>query len=284
MSGTAHAPEDPRLEGLRPADQTAALVPYLRSVWERRFYIWHVARGELRGKQMDTVLGSLWHLLNPALQIGVYFIIFDLVLGVNRGVDNFVAFIAVGTLVFQFSQRSVIAGSKAIFANKNILKSIWFPRAILPATSTLKELLAFVPGAVVMIAVCLVTGEHPHILWLFVPVLLVAQTLLNTGLALAAARWGDAFPDVQQMLPFVFRLLLYASGVLFLVDAYVEHSKWRLLFELNPFYGYVSMYRWAILDYPVAGHVVVVTLVSSVLCLIAGFWWFRRAERTYGLD
>lgn len=284
MSGTSPATDDPSLDGLRPADQTAAVGPYLRSVWERRFYIWFVAQGELRTMQMDTVLGGLWHLLNPAMQIGVYYVIFEIVLGVNRGVDNFIAFVAVGTLVFQFSQRAVTAGARSISANKNILKSIWFPRAILPSSTTLQELLAFIPGALVMFLVCILTGEQPRVLWLVVPLLVVAQTILNTGLALTMARWGDSFPDVQQILPFVFRLLFYASGVIFLVDAYVAHSKWRLLFELNPLYGYVAMYRWAILGYPIPILVVVVTLVSSVVCLIGGFWWFRRAERTYGHD
>src|SRR5690606_35446774 len=146
--------------------------------------------------------------------------------------------------------------ARSITSNKNILKSIWFPRAILPATSTLQELMAFIPGAIVMFGVCLITGESARVTWLLVPVLVLAQMVLNLGLALGVARWGDAFPDVQQMLPFVFRLLFYASGVIFMVDAYVEHAKRRLLFALDPFYGYVAMFRWAILGYSIPGFVV----------------------------
>jgi teichoic acid transport system permease protein len=108
------------------------------------------------------------------------------------------------------------------------------------------------------------------------------QLLFNLGLALMAARASAKYLDIQQLLPFVFRLLTYASGVLFYVDEYVADSTWRLLFELNPFYAFVSLYRVVVLSYPLNDHTLLVAPVASVIALVFGFWWFRRAEREYG--
>jgi teichoic acid transport system permease protein len=87
---------------------------YLRRLWERREYAWHVPRSDLRSQQMNTVLGNAWHLLNPILSIAVYYVIFGLVLQTDRGVTNFIAFLAVGVFVFQFTQKSTTSGSNSI--------------------------------------------------------------------------------------------------------------------------------------------------------------------------
>lgn len=267
---------------LHPADRKMPLGPYLRAVWARRDFIRYLAESQLRGQQMNTVLGNLWHLLNPLLQIGVYYLIFGVVLGVDRGVDNFIAFIAIGLFAYQHSVRAIMAGARSVVGNESMMRSIWFPRAMLPLTSTLTELLAFIPAFAVAITVCLVTGEAPLVSWLAVAVLVPVQTLFNFGAAMLAARAASHFNDIQQVLPFVFRLLLYASGVLFLVDEYVENSSLRLLFELNPFYGFVSLYRWAILGYDVNTHVAFLTPAVSLVVLAAGFAWFRRGEQGFG--
>lgn len=266
---------------LYPADQGVGFVRYIRELWQRRDYVRYVARSDLRSQQMNTVLGNLWHLLNPALQIAVFYLIFGVILGVTRGVDNLLAFMSVGLFSYQYSTTSVTQGAKSITGNRPLLRSIWFPRAMLPLTTTTTQLFAFLPKLVVMLVVCLVTGEPMLITWLLVPAILVLQSTLNFGLALMAARAGNHVADLQNLLPFIFRMLLYGSGVLFLIDEYVQQSKYQLLFELNPFYGIIAIWRWAILDYPLAPHLAVYTATTSVIVLMIGIFWFRRGERGY---
>lgn len=268
-------------DGLFPADVRVGIRPYLLAVWDRRDYIRHVARSQLRSQQMHTVLGNLWHLLNPALQIAVFYLIFGVVLDVTRGVDNLLAFISVGLFSYQYSTASITDASKSIAGNRALLKSIWFPRALLPITATVAQLFAFLPTLVVMAMICIVTGEPVRLTWLLVPVIVVLQTMLNIGLALIAARSANHVEDIQNLLPFIFRLLLYGSGVLFVIDEYVQRSAYQLLFELNPFYGIVTTWRWAVLGSDMEAHVAVYTIVISLVTVVAGFVWFHRGERGY---
>lgn len=256
--------------------------PYALGIWQRRDFIRYLAESQLRAQQMNTVLGNLWHLLNPLLQIGVYYLIFGVVLGVDRGVDNFIAFIAIGLFCYQFSVRSITAGSRSVVGNEALMRSIWFPRAMLPSTSSVAELLAFGPALAVALAVCVGSGERPILGWLVLPALVALQFLFNLGGAMFMARLANHFADVQQLLPFVFRLGLYASGVLFLVDEYVENSRLRLLFEINPFYGFVSLYRWAVLGYDVNSHLAVFTPAITGVVVVGGFLWFRQGEQGFG--
>ena len=266
---------------LYPADRAVGMTAYLSGLWQRRDYIRYVASSDLRQQQMNTVLGNLWHLLNPALQIAVFYLIFGVILGVTRGVDNLLAFMSVGLFSYQYSTTSVSMGAKSITGNRALLRSIWFPRAMLPVTTTTTQLFTFLPKLLIMLIVCLLTGESILMTWLLIPAILVLQSALNLGLAFFAARAGNHIADLQNLLPFIFRMLLYGSGVIFLIDEYVEQSKYQLLFELNPFYGIIAIWRWAVLDFPLAPHVAIYTAVSSIVLFVLGFIWFRRGERGY---
>lgn len=232
---------------------------------------------------MNSFLGNFWHLLNPALQIGVYFLIFGLVLDTTRGVDNFMAFLAIGVFTFSLTQRSVIAGSQTLRKHLGLIQIINFPRALLPITATLTETLSMLPAYVVMLGVATVTGEMPRIAWLLLLPLLVSQSILNAAFALVAARAASHVPDVQNILPFIFRLGFYASGVIFNVNAYVEQSRFRLAFELNPIYAFLELTRAAVLhQYPFEPRLLLIAAAWVIIVPILALVWFRAAEDSYG--
>ncbi len=155
--GSSELPE------LRDAHEAAKLGPYLRDVWSRQSYIKNVAINELRSRQATNVLGSLWHLLNPALTIGVYYLVFGVIIQTDRGVDNFLVFLTIGLFVFQFGQKSTIDGARSVVSNKGLIKAVRFPRVILPITSTYTEVLAALPTFAVTYLVALVAGVAAHV-------------------------------------------------------------------------------------------------------------------------
>jgi len=270
---------------LRDAHESAQLVPYLKDVWARRGYIWYVSVNELRTRQITNVLGNLWHLLNPLLTIGVYYIIFGLLLQVDRGVDNFLLFLTVGLFIFQFTQKATIDGARSIVSNTGLLKAVKFPRAILPITATVTEFAASLSTFLMMFVILLIGGESPRWTWLLFPLVVILQSAFNLGSSMVAARMTTQFRDTTQILPFVFRLLLYGSGVIYNVDAYVDDNEAAaVLFTLNPMYCLITMARWTIFGGDLDPAVVVSAVVWSVGGAIFGFLWFRAAEERYARD
>jgi teichoic acid transport system permease protein len=273
------------LPELRDAHEAAKLGPYLRDVWSRRSYVKHVAINELRSRQATNVLGSLWHLLNPALTIGVYYLVFGLIIKSDRGVDNFLLFLTIGLFVFQLGQKSTTDGARSVIANKGLIKAVQFPRVILPLTSTYTEVLAAIPTFAVAYVVALASGVGPTWRWLMLPPLLALMTVFNAGTAMIAARLTTHFADTTQILPFVFRLLLYVSGVIFSVDAYVADSAvLNTLFTLNPYYCFITLARWSIMAGNLQTDLLLSAVVMSVVFFVAGFVWFRSAEEMYARD
>ncbi len=275
--------ESQSAKGLRDVYESSRLNRYLRGMWDRREYIRYVAVNELKSRQMNSVLGNLWHLLNPMLTIAVYWLIFGVVLKVDRGVTNFIAFITVGVFTFAFTQRSTTHGARSIVSNRGLIKAIRFPRAVLPASSTLTETLATIPPIAVMLGVAFLSGESITVRWLAVVPLFALQAVFNFGAALVAGRLTHHLRDVVQILPFFFRLLLYGSGVIFSVEAYADSSV-RWLFILNPMYDFVTMMRWAVMGSDAEAVFLLSAAVWSVLLSVLGFLWFRAAEAGYGSD
>lgn len=258
-------------------------VAYLRSLLDRRDYMVYSAATELQSRQMMSVLGNLWHLLNPLLQIGVYFVIFGVVLGVDRG-DNYFAFLSVGIFVFGFTQRATISGANSITNNKGLLNAFAFPRALLPVTSTLTETFATIAPIVVIYAVAGLSGITPSVRWLALLPLLALQLVFNFGSALLAARATNSVRDISQLLPFVFRLLLYGSGVLFDVDRYTDGKSYGWVFDINPIYCIVTMARWSILGGEYRPDLLITYLIWMIAFAIGGLAWFRSGEGSYGRD
>ncbi len=280
MSTATVDSELPALEDINASSRPGA---YVGGLWSRRSYIWYVSASELRSQQINTVLGNLWHLLNPALSIAIYYVIFGLLLGTSRGVDNFILFLTIGIFIFQYTQRATTQGATAITQNAGLLKAIRFPRALLPVTSTLTETLSSLPTFVIIYVVALLTGQDVRWQWALMPLVLVGQLLFNLGAAMVAAPATTHFRDMTQLLPFFFRLLLYASGVIFLASAYAE-SRYAWLFTANPMYCFITITRWCVMGEALDGTVVISALLWTIGLLVGGFLWFRAGEERYGRD
>ena len=133
---------------------------YMADIWERRAFAVVVPANDIRAQNMDTLLGQFWHLLNPLLMAAVYYLIFGVILDASRGVSNYLGFLIVGVFVFQLTQRVVQDGSITIDRNKSLIRSISFPRALLPLSSANAQSFAFVPALVVMVVVVGLSGDE----------------------------------------------------------------------------------------------------------------------------
>jgi teichoic acid transport system permease protein len=274
--------------GLRQLNVTLPLRAYVATLWQRRDFAVSMAAGDVRAKHANTILGSIWYLLNPLLLLSVYYLVFGLLLRVDRGVTNFIGFLAAGIFVFQFSQRAVTGGARSISGNLSLIRSLQFPRALLPLAAVLREAYSVRAAMVVAVVILLASGETFTPWSLLVVPVLGLQFMFNLGGAFVTARLADKVKDIENVLPFLFRLAFYGSGVLFLVDRIIDElgrPELKVLFVINPLYCFISLtrdYLMSTIDQQDVGLMWVSAIVWSVGLLIAGLLYFRAGEQTYG--
>jgi teichoic acid transport system permease protein len=236
--------------GLRPSAARPQITPYLRQLWRRRSFIMAFATARNIAMYTEARLGQLWQVLTPLLNAGVYFLVFGLLLHVNRGIPNYLAFLVTGVFVFTFTQRAFISCSTVITDSLPLIRALQFPRAALPLAYVMIELQQMLLSMVVLAAIVVATGEPVTWYWLLAIPALLLQTIFNIGVGLLVARLGSQVNDFSQLLPFLLRTWLYVSGVLFNIGTLsIRTHRWLVvLLQLNPAALYITLIRNALLE------------------------------------
>ncbi|MGV9574670.1 ABC transporter permease, partial [Streptomyces nigra] len=206
--------------------------------------------------------------------------------GMSREV--YVPFLVTGVFVFTFTQSSVMAGVRAISGNLGLVRALHFPRASLPISFALQQLQQLLFSMIVLFVVAVAFGSYPSLSWLLIVPVLVLQFFFNTGLAMIMARAGAKTPDLAQLMPFVMRTWMYASGVMFSIPIMLEGKpEWiATVLQWNPAAIYMDLMRFALIDgygsSNLPDHVWMVALGWSLLFAAGGFVYFWKAEERYG--
>ncbi|MFD7499058.1 ABC transporter permease [Streptomyces sp. NPDC059832] len=276
--------------GLTVSGARPGLFEYIRQLWGRRHFIMAFSRAKLTAQYSQAKLGQVWQVATPLLNALVYYLIFGLILGTRKGMTQevFIPFLVTGVFVFTFTQSSVMAGVRAISGNLGLVRALHFPRASLPISFSLQQLQQLLFSMIVLAAVAIAFGSYPSLSWLLIVPALVMQFVFNTGLALIMARLGSKTPDLAQLMPFVMRTWMYASGVMFSIPVMLKSKPdWIAdVLQYNPAAIYMDLIRFALIDGYGAGnlpaHVWIVALAWAVLVGLVGFVYFWKAEERYG--
>ncbi len=258
---------------------------YLAEMWDRRDFAVAVPLEQLRSEHKTTLLGNVWHLGNPLLMIAVYYFVFGVLLDSNRGIDNFLLWLTIGVFTFRLTNSSVLGGAASITNSKGLIRAIKFPRSLLPISVVLSRLITFAIELSLLAVFTVLSGVGLSRRLLFLPLIIVIHTALNLGGAFIAARLNEAFRDIQQIIPFLFRLLQYLSGVMFPIQRFLGDKITGVAasaLSLNPLMRIIDLYRWVFLGTDFDVGATVKTAVISVGILWFGFRYFRAAEWRYG--
>jgi teichoic acid transport system permease protein len=282
--------------GLTVSGARPSLPEYVRQLWDRRHFILAFSRAKLHAQYSQAKLGQVWQVATPLLNAAVYFFIFGLILGgrgsVPGGQHVYVPFLVTGVFVFTFTQTSVLSGVRSISGNLGLVRALHFPRASLPISFSLQQLQQLLYSMIVLAVILVGFGEFPTWSWFLVFPALVLQLFFNTGLAMIMARLGSATPDLAQLMPFLMRTWMYASGVMFFIPSMLtKHTgapHWVAeVLQANPAAVYMDLMRYALIkEYNgpnvLPDHVWALALGWALVVGIGGFVFFWRAEERYG--
>ncbi|KKZ70489.1 ABC transporter permease [Streptomyces showdoensis] len=276
--------------GLSVSGARPGLAEYVRQLWGRRHFILAFSQAKLTAQYSQAKLGQVWQVVTPLLNAMVYFLIFGLILEADRGMSRsvYIPFLVTGVFVFTFTQSSVMAGVRAISGNLGLVRALHFPRASLPISFCLQQLQQLLFSMVVLVVIAVAFGSYPSASWLLLVPALVLQFVFNAGLAMIVARMGAKTPDLAQLMPFIMRTWMYASGVMFSIPVMLEDKPAWLsdLLQYNPAALHMDLVRFALIDgyggSNLPPHVWFVTLAWSVVIGVGGFVYFWKAEERYG--
>jgi ABC-type polysaccharide/polyol phosphate export permease len=224
FTSTRHVYEPHRV-GLPP------MRSYLRELWRRRQFALEMSRTTLRAQHFKSVLGQFWLVLNPLLLTLVYFLLVDILRSGNRG-PEFFAHLMAGLFAFHFYAMAVNQGARSVVGGGRLILNTAFPRTLLPISSVMTAFMRFLPTIVVYAVMHAIAGLPVGPETLYVIPIIATIAIFATGMAMLASAAQVYFRDIKNFLPYLMRIWMYGSPVLYYYDEVPEHLRW--IIDLNP--------------------------------------------------
>ena len=249
-------------------------------VWAFRDLLWSLADRDLRLRYRQTVLGVAWVVLQPMLGALIFTFVFGVVAELSSEGVPYFRFTFASLAGWGIFAGVLTRASGSLVQNAGLISKVWFPRAVLPASTIPAALLDFVVAVVVLVLISLPGGAVPGFGMLLAPLWAMALVLLALGLGLIGAALMVSYRDVQHILPVAVQLLLYASPVAY--SASNVPFEYQALYHLNPVAVFLEGLRASLLGtaMPETRHVVS-ALLTTVVFLVLGSVIFRRLERRF---
>jgi len=265
---------------IQPRAGASALVYHWREAWAYRHLFGFFAWRDIQVRYKQTLMGCIWVLLQPILEMVVLSIVFgDFFATTSDGIP-YPLFVFCGLLPWTAFSNSVMSATSSVIANTDIIKRVYFPRFMVPVASSFGKTVDFLIAFIVLMGMMVYYG-YP-ITWdiLLIPPILFFLFLTSAAVALFLSSLNAIYRDTALMLPYFLRIGMLLTPVIYPVR--VLGQPWQLMVELNPLSGFIEAMRRILLHHqPPSYQHLIASCIGAVLLFLLGVIFFQRMERRF---
>lgn len=249
------------------------------ALWRYRGYIKSAVVRELQARYQDSMLGSLWTLIQPLAMVLIYTLVFSNLMqsrlpGMSSGYAYSI-FLMAGLLPWNLFAEMIQKGQGMFLGNAAILKKVKIPKICIPVIVLGGSLVNFVIVFTLFQIFLLLIGAFPGWLVLAAIPLLILQLILAWGLAILLGVLNVFFRDVGQFFSIFIQLWFWLTPIVYsLAIIPVSYQHW---FYYNPVTPLMIAYQHIFLlgQLPIWGELVPLCLVALIINGLA-FYVFRK--------
>lgn len=254
----------------------------LRDLWRYRELAYFLTWRDIKVRYKQTLLGAAWALIQPLLQMIIFNFLFGNLAeiptdGIPRPVFTYSAL-----LVWNLFSKALSDAGRSLVANRNMITKVYFPRLLIPLSSVLSGIVDFAIAFVILLGMMFYYKIAPTVSIWTLPLFLVLALVTALGIGLWLSALNVNFRDIRYIIPFLTQFWLLASPVAYPLSEIPD--TWRWLYSLNPMVAVVEGFRWALVGQGTtyqAMPLLWISILSSLVLLISGVFYFRRMERTF---
>lgn len=265
------------------AHRTWWSIPF-RELWQYRDLIQVLVWRDFVSTYRQTVLGPLWHVIQPILTTLTYTIVFAGIAGVSTGGAPPVLFYLAGTSLWTYFAVNLTSVSGVFISNAHIFGKIYFPRLCIPVSIAFSNLIALGIrlGLLYILAASygVLTLQSALLSLLYLPVAVFSIACFSQGLGMIVASLTTKYRDLQQALTFGVQLMMFFTPVIY-PKASIP-TAYRVWFQLNPLTEILEGYRALLFagSLPDLGWILASVGVSMVV-FAAGVLLFNKLESNF---
>lgn len=246
-----------------------------------KFLLSELVKKDIKLKYRRSYMGYVWTLLEPLLTMIVLSTIFSQLYGKN---DRFFPiYVLTGRLLYSFFANSTKAAMKSIRSNSAMIKKVYVPKYIYPASSILSNYIIFLLSLIILFAVAAFLGLSPtwNLLFAFVPLTLIL--IMSMGVGMILATLAVFFRDLEYLWSVFLMLIMYGSAIFYDIEKVTKRGhEW--IFKINPLYLLITNFREAVYGYPIDRYALLVSTAVSFSTLLLGIFLFYKKQDKFILN
>jgi homopolymeric O-antigen transport system permease protein len=250
-----------------------------RELWASRELLYFLVWRDLKVRYKQTALGVAWIVLQPIALTAMFAVVFGRFLSAPSGGLPYSVFVLAGLVPWQLFAAALTRAGPSLVANEHLITKVYFPRVLVPIAAVLSGLIDLFCSLIVLVVLLAYRGVEVSATVLFLPLLVLLTLTAAMGVALLLSALNVRYRDVQNMIPFLSQIWLFATPIAY--ASTLVPSSWHRLYDLNPMVGVIEGFRWAIGGANGFPHSIFSSMTVTAILLIAGLIYFRRAERDF---
>lgn len=269
---------------IRPKSSLLSL--NLAEVWRYRDLLFLFVKRDFTAQYKQTVLGPLWHFIQPLFTTIVFIITFGKIAGIPTDGITPLLFYMSGITLWNYFSACLTATSNTFVANAGIFGKVYFPRLVIPLSTVLSNLVKFgiqFGLLLVAMAVYAVKGQGFSFgwSWLLIPLLLLLMAALGLGCGILVSSLTTKYRDLAVLIGFAVQLLMYATPVAYPLS-FLRNKSYASWIAWNPLSPIVEAFRFALFGKgSLDGAGLLYSGGVAVAVLFTGLLVFSRVEKTF---
>ena len=236
----------------------------------------------------QTILGPLWYLIQPLFTAFTFTIVFNTIADISTGEVPPFLFNLTGITAWNYFSQCFTLTSNTFRANAGIFGKVYFPRVIMPMSTTISNLLKFGIQLFILFIFYLIFifrgyEIQPNFNLILMPVYIIMMALMGLGLGMIISAFTTKYRDLTVLVGFATSLLVYISAVPYsLSEAEQKLGEYVWLVKYNPLTQIIEGFRYMILDtgsfsWLGFGY----AFMTAVLLFVIGLIIFNRTEKNF---
>lgn len=252
----------------------------LKEIWKFKELLYFFTWRDVKVRYKQTAIGILWALFQPFMTMIVFSVFFGGLAKMPSDGIPYPIFVYVGLLLWQFFSGALADTSNCLINNKGIITKVYFPRLLLPISSTITKFVDFFIASFILVGMMIYYQYLPNLVGLLIlPLLLLITFMASVGGGLFLASINVKYRDVRYVLPFFISIMMFLTPVIYPASITGKYS-WIL--ALNPMTGVIKAARAAILgNAPINWTLLFISGITCLIILIVGFIFFKKTERYF---
>lgn len=249
----------------------------LRELYEYRELLWTLAYRDFKVKYAQTILGVLWAVIEPLFTAILLSFVFNKVAKANTYGVNPILFGLTGMIAWNYFSNVVNQGTTSLILAQNMVKKIYFPKILLPASKAVAALPdLFIALVFTLIYYFLYWGDFGLNL-LYFPLFLIITVFAAISLGIWFSALNIRYRDFRHIVPFIIRIGLFITPIAYTTMEVPEQYRW--LFYLNPMTGVIEGMRWSLFGLEILWPYFIISIFMIIFLFISGFYFFNKMEK-----